>query len=52
VGIGFLSVLTKGEIVRLGELEHGSRSEVRGQIAEVKTLRLAVGNDEVFTSAI
>src|SRR6267378_873129 len=27
VGIGFLSVLTKGEVVRLRELEHGSRSE-------------------------
>src|ERR1700693_2266443 len=40
VGIRFLSVLTKGEGVRLGELEHGPRSEVRGQIAEVKTQRL------------
>src|ERR1700687_589039 len=52
VGIGFLSVLTEGEVGELGELEH-ARSEVRGQIAEVNpqsnNSTLELGG---FTSAI
>jgi hypothetical protein len=52
VGIGLLSVLTESEIGGLRDLKHRLRSEVRGQIAEVKPKGLAVVKREVFTSAI